>query len=364
MDYVNPFGIQQNNAVPSNPFWSGTIQGQTERQAQPFINNAQQSQGLDLQKKAIETGEFADPRAVRARMSGQDLQAAKNESGLRNQPTMEKYEKARLDEEIRSLPGVTDAKIAQAQEATRMAQTAPHREMLHDLGQLYPVMQKASEQEKPFLYLSKIEQMKAKGIKVPDNLAQYDPRHLGDLAALYHAQIMTPEQVGKERVVDQQGANHLEGIAMQGANSLAVAETSARAHIEGARLHVQAGETPAKAEARIRKELRKDPGNEESRRELSGYLEEKFDKSFQKDGLGNMLQIQAMQDKEKMNQYLSYREQQKARLFMNEGLYGDIDAQGRDWVMRAIESNPNMGLENVIQEGFKRGKITKPKAKK
>lgn len=363
MDYVNPFGIQQNNAVPTNPFWSGTIQGQTERQAQPFINNAQQSQGLDLQRKAIETGEFADPRAVRARMSGQELTAAKNESGLRNQPTLEKAERARLDEEIRSLPGVTDAKIAQAQEATRLAQTAPHREMLQDLGQLYPVLQKASEQEKPFLYLSKIEQMKAKGIKVPESLANYDPRHLGDLAALYHAQVMTPEQVGKERVVDQQGGNHLEGIAMQGANSLAVAQTSADAHIRGAQIHANNAETPAKAEARLRKEMRKDPGNEDTRRELAGYLEERFDKSFQKDGLGNMLQIQAMQDKGKMNQYLSYKEQQKARLFMNEGLYGDIDAQGRDWIMRAIESNPNSGLENVIQQGYKLGKIKPPKKK-
>lgn len=355
--YVNPFSITQHNAIPNNPFMSGMIQQQTQQQAQPFIDMAQQSRGLSLDKQRIETGEFADPRAVNARMSGHDLTTATNQSKLRMMPKMEEAEMRRIDEEIRALPHMTDQKIAQAQEITRNARSAPHREMLANLGQLYPILQKATDQEKPFLYLSAIERMKQLGIKVPQQFTNYDPRHLNDLAAIYHAQIYTPEQIGKERITDMQGRNNLDVQALRNEGQLAVAQTSAEAHVKGASIRNEAAETPQKAVARLRRELRAKPGDPDAASELSGYLNEEFDKRFQRDSLGQMLQIQAMQNKDKMAQYLTYREQQKARLFLDEGLFGEVDAQGRDWVLRAIEANPNMGLQNIITEGRKRKKI-------
>lgn len=357
--YINPFGIQQNNAVPSNPFYSGMVQQQTQQQAQPFIDMAQQSRGLSLQKQGIETGEFADPRAVRARMSGHDLTATQNESKIAMQPKIDEHERKRLSEEIRAMPGMTDAKIAQAAEVTRNARSAPHREMLMNLGQLYPMLQKASDTEKPFLYASAVERMKGLGIQVPKNFQNYDERFLPDLAALYHNQIFSPEQVGRERIVDQQGRNNLDVQALRNEGQLAVQNAHNSGSLRVAQERGAVAETPQRAEARLRRELRANPNNEEAGRELKGYLEERFDQRFQKDGLGNMLQIQASQNPEAMKKYLIYREQQKARLFMDEGIYGNLDAKARDWVLRAIEVNPNMGTENIVLEGQRLGKISK-----
>lgn len=356
---ANPFTIPQYNAVPNNPFYSGAIQAQTEAQAAPFRQMQQQREGLDLQRRTIETGEFADPRSVDARMSGQDLIAAQNKSKTRMVPKQEEAEMKRLDEEIRSLPSVTDAKIAQAQEATRNARSAPQREMFSQLGQLYPVLSKASETERPFLYLSAMKRMEQLGIRVPDNLKNYDERHLGDLAAIYHAQIFSPEQVGKERITQMGNDNRLDVQALHNQGNVEVANINAGAHRYAADAHREAAETPAKAMARARLALSKNPDDQNAQRELRGYLEEEFDKRFQKDGLANMLQIQAANDPAKQQRYLVYREQQKARLFMNEGLYGDIDTKGRDWVIRAIESNPNYGVEGIVAEGRRLGKIGK-----
>jgi hypothetical protein len=75
-----------------------------------------------------------------------------------------------------------------------------------------------------------------------------------------------------------------------------------------------------------------------------------------------MLRIQSLGDPSKLPMYQTYREQEKARLFMDGGVYGPINAQGRDWVLRAIQANPNAGVDNIIQQGKKLGKFGQPQA--
>lgn len=365
VQYANPFGLfQDQNPIPSNPFMSGFQSQTNQRTAMPFINQARESSQLELMKKQMMTGEEMSPEAQGARMSAYPLQQAQNESKGRMIKPEEEAQRMRLAEEIRAMPGMTDEKIAKAHLATQNAKAAPHRELLSELGQLYDVVKDAPEQARPFLYLSALNRWKQThpGSDVPEQFRNYNEAMLPDLGAIRHSQLYTPEQVGKERITGMQ-TRSAEGIAgghdqtsiqvegMRGASARAVAS-----------IHANSQETPPKAEARLRKELRDNPNNEDAQRELTGYLEERFDKSFQRDNLGNMLQIQATSKPEAMQKYLVYREQQKARLFMNEGVYGDIPPEGRDWVIRAIEANPNMGVANVIEQGKRMNKF-KRKAK-
>lgn len=334
--YVNPFTIQQNNAVPSNPFWSGMVQGQTERQAQPFIGMAQQSQGLDLQKKQIETGEFADPRSVAARMTGQDLTTAQNQSKTSMVPVQEDAERRRIAEEIRALPDMTNEKIEKARLATMNAKGAPQRELFSELGSLYePMSQAKGEQEKAFLYLGAINRWEQThpGIKLPDNLRNYSPGIESDIAAIRHAQIYTTEQVGKERVghITGQYGQQREETQQGGANYRA--EIAARAHMYGADKsaeRVQGQETPPKAVARLRRELSQNPDQPEKMDEYRAHLEDQWQQQTQRDPGLTILRIRSLtaESPQEKQQAQKQYDQMRNQFFGEKGIYLDAPESG------------------------------------
>lgn len=371
MPDINPFSISKDNAVPSNPFWSGVIQGDTEREAAPFIQNAQQSQALDLQRKAIETGEFSDPRAVRARMSGHDLTATKNESEGRLTPKREEAEVARLREEVRSLPHITDAKIAQSQQMTNVAEGTPYHALHGTLASLYPDIHDKPLDQQMQAYSGAIRKWKQENPRAqlpahfdPDNMMTGDSFKkiiMPDIQHMFLGGQNTPEQVGKERIVALQGNNQINEQRVRNQGSQTVAEINADAHVRGAQLHLNSGETPPKAIVRLQKELRQNPDNQEAQRELTGYINSEFETRFSKDGRGQMLAVQANSDPKASEMYEQYKAWKKAEYYGEHG----IDQPGAglkfpefQWMQKAMELNPSMSADQVVEQGRKLKKIT------
>lgn len=356
----NPFAhFQGANTVPTNPFWSGVNQGQQEAQTRPFMDMARQSQGMDLQKQSIELGEFADPRAVQARMTGHDAKTAQNQYTINTEPVRSRKDIETMNQEIRSLPHVTDQKIAQAQEAVRKAKGAPAEALYQDMGNLYQTLRETPESGRALLYEQAIQRWQDKnpGSPLPEQMRTYSPQRMSELAAIRYAQVNTPEHA---QTMDKAGlqsdtALQVENLQQTGANYRA--DVGARATVGAARVRAQESETPPKAIARLRRELRANPGDEAARGELVGYLEENFMQRFQQDSLGQIMAAQASSGPQAMQAFQVYREQEKFKLFANEGIYGTLDRGERDWVLRNIGTNPNMGIENIIAEGRKRGKI-------
>lgn len=373
--YANPFGLYQDqNPIPSNPFMSEWNAIQNRQTAQPFINQAKENGDLELMKRRMETGEFMSPEAQGARMSQFPLQQQMNESKGRMIQPEENAQRERLSQEIRALPDMTDQKIAQAQLAVQQAKGAPHRELLSELGQLYDTVKDASPADRPFLYQSALSrwQQTHPGSEVPEQFRAYREEFLPDLAAIRHAQIYSPDQVGKERLTSMQNQS-AQSIA-QGNNQTQVQVGAGHdaAHLAAVGAQVKAQETPPKAISRLVGELRKDPNNEGSKRELSYYLSTEFETKFAKDGRAQMLAISANGDTPQAQQAAQTLEQYKS--WSRAQYYGEhnIDTPGSDmgfqeyqWAKANYDAPQNQGMswDDVVAEGRKRGKI-KSRAKK
>lgn len=342
VDYNNPFSMYQNvNPVPGNPFWSGWKGAENQMTAQPFMNQALESQGLELQKQRMDTAEYTGPEA--------QLQ--------RSYRRKEDIEKAKQD--IRAMPSMTDAKIAAANNARMVSEGTPYRDLMNDVGMLYPQLKDANPEQRAQMWQGMAQRWAQthKGIQIPPEFQQYDDKHLTDAAAIHYAQLNTPEQVGKERLAGMEYDTQLLLGQQRAESAQAVASTQAQAHIRGAEIMTQTRETPDKAITRLKRTLATNPNDEDAQAELNSQLESKFNDSFSRDGLGNILQLNAASDPTKQSAYLVYREQRKARLFMDEGAYGPLEPAERSWILRAIAANPDAGVNNIIAEGRQRGKI-------
>lgn len=325
--YLNPgSAIDINAGQGDNPFWSAFQGARREQMLQPFVDQARQSGQMDLMRKQMETGEFLGQEAQQQRSLQRRSDMATQQSNIDLQPARTKRELRQIDEDIRSMPGMTDAKIAQAAEITRNAKAAPHREMLSQLGQMYDVLKDAPEADRPFLYAGRIKQMQGLGIDVAKELpefANYDPRHLPDLAAIRHAQIFSPEQVGKERLTMLQGQNQTGVANIHGNAARDVANINADAHRDAARIAAEpkVQETPPKAIARLRKQLAANPDDQESKDEYKYYIDDAWDKKQEKD-------ISLMMLKMKVLNSSSEQERAAAKSQYDEAMYGFYTEKG------------------------------------
>lgn len=351
MDYINPMQMYQNvNSAPNNPFWSGYQGGQFQQQAQPFIDMMRQGAGYDLQKKAMETGEFMGSTAQAQREAERQAATAKSQYTIATEPERAQTDITGFQQTRRKMPDLTDAEIAKARQTVMNAQSAPAREFIAEAGALADHFDNLDEGQRQQAYDQFINRwhMTHPGAVLPEHLRKYSPELHREMKAIHYASVNTPEQIGRERLKDMEVTGGLQRETLQQAGATDRALIQGQSQRAVASIHANTAETPQKAEARIRRQLRDNPNDEDAQRELRGYIEDRFDQRFQRDGLGQMLQVQAASDPKNLTRYLTYREQQKARLFMNEGIYGDVDGEGRSAVLRAIELNPNMGVDNIV----------------
>lgn len=371
MDYVNPFAMYQNvNSVPNNPFYSDMMRHDFQKQATPFIDRMNQSGNMDLMKKGIETGEFASPEATQARMTGHQKRTAENQSYMSMQPHRDNAEQARLAAEIEALPYLNKEKIEKAKLMARQVEGTPMKELYATLGQLYDHMKDAKPEEQGFLYANAINrfQQTNPGVEIPPPLRVFRPDMIGDFAAIRHSQLFTPEQVGRERVQHIQGG-YGENVANINANrAVDVANIQARAHVQGAQAGRESMETPQRAMARLRRQLRDDPNNEEVQREYSGYVASEFEQRFSRDPRAQMMAVQANSSPEKAKEYEMFKEWAQSQYMEDQGIKRQGGGLGFDefkWATLNFQDprNAHMSFEEIVAEGRKRGKI-KSRAKK
>lgn len=341
MDYMNAGSMAQNqNQVPNNPFWSGMMGQRNQANAYPFMQGQFQNQQMDLQRKAMEQEEFASPAAREARQSGLEKTGAVNRADISNLPFKTDAEKQRYIEEIRSLPTLTDEKIAKAGEVIRNVKSQPHRELLANLGTLYDRMHQLPEDTvgpdgfitsspRGQTYLNEIARFRMlnPGLDIPEGLRTYDPKNtMSDLASIRHSQLNSPEQVGKEKLAHITGGYALEKEGMGNRSDERRAEITAGASRYTADKGAEkaaAAETPAKAVARLHREIRANPDNQEAKDELSGYLNESFGK-FLKDhpqkGSLDILAMQGMDNPNKQKQFLEQMQEIRGDYFKEHGI--------------------------------------------
>lgn len=340
MDYLNPFGMVQNqNAVPSNPFWSGMVGQRNQANAYPFMQNSFQSQGLDLQKQAMEVGEFTSPLAQESRRTGLEEGIATKRSNMEILPFKTEHERKRYLEEIRALPALTDEKIARAGEVVRNVKAAPQRELLANLGTLYDMMHKLPDDSGPDgsmknpqraqTYLREVARfrMQNPGIDIPPQLRTYDPDNtMADLAAIRFNQLNSPEQVGKERIENIRGDYKLRDSELDNASrerQVAGTNAATRYAADKAAERAAANETPAKAIARLKKEIRENPKDQEAQDELHGYLQTEFSKYLKErpeKGALDIMYMQGMNDPKSQVQYFERMQQLEGDFYERHGI--------------------------------------------
>lgn len=335
--YTNPFGLYADvNPVPQNPFWSGMMGARNQMTAQPFIDMMEQSQGLDLMKKGMETGEFMGQEAQGVRSQQRRAAGAESQFKIDTLPNDAKLRNEQTAQELRSLPYMTDQKIEQAKLATQNAKAAPQRELLSELGQLHEPLSQASPQERPFMYLSAIERWKQThpGVDVPPQFRMYNDSILPDLAAIRYAQIYTPEQVGKERQIRLQGDEAMRRARLEGNDKVRTALIGYDTHVDTAEaMRERSRETPPQAVARLRRELTAKPDQPEKIDELRYHMEDQWNTEVQRDPGLAVLRMQAMtaEDPKRREELMSRYDDQRWSFFAEKGIYLPRKFKGKTW---------------------------------
>lgn len=370
-DLTNPFSFLQNqDPVPTNPFYSAMTAADNRRTAQPFIDQLKEAGDLTMQKKRMETGEFLGQEAQGVRSQDRRAKGAEAQYSIDTLPGKSKRDIEQYAQDIRALPSMTDEKIAAANRATEMHKGGANKDLLTELGQAYDLMHGKDQATQKQVYEQAIGrwQQTHPMSPLPQQYQQFDPAHVADLAAIRHSQIYTPEQMGKERLSSMETTRELGKTNVQGRTARDVAYIQQYGHIEGAKINAAAGETTDRQISRLRTQIRNSPDDEESRSQLKSILEGKFHEGFQKDMRGAMLATQASQPgqvgQQAAQQYQVYKNSEKFRLFTSEGLYGDIDEKSYMWAQRAIAANPESTIDFIMKKGAEMGKITKNPAKK
>lgn len=323
MDYNNPTSALPNpNEFASNNFLQVANAQDRMAIAQPFLQMAAQKQGLGLAEDQAKFQEFMSPEAKAARFSAFGKASAENNAAARvaGPEADAKIAKARAD--IEALPFMTEQKIEEAKAAAMKARGGPAAKLYNDLGNIYDGIIKLPEAARPIAYQNAIQRWQAEnpGAKLPPQLAQYNPQ---DLAQIRYAQLNTPEFTQRTKEKQMEVDQHKY-----------TADTNANAHIRGAQ--IAAGATMGAARIRseaekpvapgvritqLRKELAKNPGNEEAQQELKYHLEGEFIKSFQKNPMAGMLAVQAATGDEKaLARYKAFEAESKATYMSENGI--------------------------------------------
>lgn len=317
-DYSNPMQMFQNvDPTPNNPFWSGMMGARNQATAAPFIDMMQQSQGMDLAKKGMETGEFMSPEAQQVRQKEQQAKGGKADFDI------ESYK-----QQIRGLGPEMDARIAKAKDITTRLQGSPYQDFLTDLGQMHDTLNDTPEEQRPNVWAGAVQrwQMTHPGLQVPENLRQYTPEHMKDVAAIRFNQLNSPEQVGKERLelMRQDAGMNRETQQQEGATARArIAAEASRYGADKSSDRAQAAETPQKAIARLRRTLARNPKDAESYDEYKSYLDDSWQKEKAQDMTFAMLQIRAMnaQDPAQQEEAVKKMEELRNKYYADRGVY-------------------------------------------
>jgi hypothetical protein len=326
-NYESPMAMFQNvNPVPNNPFWSGMMGARNQMAAQPFMEMDQQSQGLDLQKKTMETGEFMSPQAQDVRQRQRAAEGGKADFDVKS-----------YAEQIRGLAPEMDARIAKAKSITMQTQGQPAAALISDMGQMYDVIQKTPEEQRPGVWAGAVQrwQMTHPGMQVPDQFRNYSPEHLADVAAIRYTQLNMPEQVGKERLKGMEIEGGMARETQQQEGATARAGITADAHIQGARLaaeRAQAQETPQRAIARLRRTLSANPKNAEAEDEYKSYLDDSWQKEKANDMTHAMLQIRATNSQDPKAQEAATKQMNDMRykFYADRGIFLNAPADGTE----------------------------------
>lgn len=308
----------------------------------PFIDMEEKSRGYDLQRKALETGEFGSPEATEARMSEHRLKGKKNAAEEAILPYKTEAEKRKYQEETLSAHDVGEAERAKSQEIVRNLRQGPHRELMHRLGNLHDrLMDEPTKEGRAQMYFSTLKdfQQEYPNIQIPGDMHtlsnagpnEPEPFENGSsvmkhLAALRSAQMDAPELANKRLEIllqnqgraqnvatEQAGATTRTGMTNQTGRDVAREATERAAAVAGLKHPVAQAST----------EYKKDP-SEENLMNLRSHLEREWntDVATKRYGLATTLEQTAKTPKDRA-EAASYLNQKKAEYFEGYGVYLD-----------------------------------------
>lgn len=347
LDYNNPTAMVPDPSSyaigPNNPFsLYPTMQAsENNARAQPFIDTALQGAKYDLQKKAIETGEFAGPEQTEARRSKAALEGQTNAAAMAVLPFKTDKEKNEYVEDLRKKHDVTDSEMAQAQEITRNLKTgAPLSELYHRLGNLHDTMNEkdATPDSRAAQYFQTLSDFQSQypNVQIPKDMhtvsnagpTEPEPFENGSqimrhIAALRASQLDSPELANKRLEILLQNQGRMQAVQAEqtGANTRTQATTESAervAETRSAAAVAAAGMRHPVANAYT--EYKKDP-SDENRLQLRSHLEDQWNATATKRySIATTLE-QTSQDPKVRAQNTSYLNQKKAEYFEQYGIY-------------------------------------------
>jgi hypothetical protein len=332
-NYMNPFGMMPNSQELGGPTSSLGMANAIGREnlSMPFIQMAQQQQGMQTQEQAMKLQEMQSPLAVQARQAALQKQQAQDQAATILAPEKLKMDLAQVTADLKSLPAMTEEKIEKAKSAAMEAKGKPAANLINQLGDLEGALEKAPEGSRPMLYQHIIKQWQEMnpGAQLPRSLQQYNPEALKTLRFMKLHSIEQEQKLAAQAQKDVAAQRRTETTA--GA-TVRAAEIAAEATKErGA-----AAETPAKAIARLQRELRQDPTNQEAQAELQGLVANEWSKSKQNDAGLMILEMQAIQGDQAARQQYEAEYTRKYNRFLKErNITSGTPSVGRSDVERA-----------------------------
>lgn len=362
MDYINPMAMlpQSEDLNSGNPMVIAQALART-RAAQPFIDQAHQSQSLGLQEKQAKFQEFQSPEAVAARMSKYGRETAENQAAMTMAPQKLAFELEEMKYKLKAMPSMTDAKIAEAEAAAMKAKGTPMEKFIKDIGSLAGALEKAPAASRPMLYQRALQvwQQQHPGAQLPQALRQYDPSVLG----MYrYAQLYSTEHEQRREIERIKGEETRKNTELKNKGDLEQARISAGGAIESARIR-SAAEKPVNIPQRIvqlRREIATNPQNQEAQQELNFYMQKELREALEKDTQLKLLGVQAATGNQQARVRYEERVQEIEKDFYtrqgstpskspsNTKQVKVINPQGQEGMI------PENQLEAALRQGFKK----------
>lgn len=320
-DYINPFAGLPEASTNNNPIWGAFQSGKREAQMRPFMDMAQQSQQMELEKQRATNQEFMSQDAVAARLGKLQESTAQSKFNV---------EKARMD--LERLPIEQKQKIAQINEEMRKTNSAPAKELFTEMARISDVLEQTPPEHRPMVYKQWADQTQQKlGRPLPDQYQNYNPSFLDEAKNIKYGLVFTPEHAQKMGEIKATGANSM-AVAQEHSRSAAnVAGINQRGAMERQKYVTDQGR-PVNIPQRI-VQLRKaitDPTISEdakqvAKEELRGYVMETFDKRMANDPQIKALANAAIFDESAKGKLEKIYEQRLGQFLKQNGLEGGKD---------------------------------------
>lgn len=299
MDYLNPASMMPSPQTFDTTSPLQAMQAQTQMNiATPFLQMAQQGQGLDLQKKAQEVSEFMSPEGQAARLATLGKTRAEAEAATKVAPERALADIADAKRKVATSASLTDKDIAEAKDAAMKAQGAPVAQFYKDMADFNSALENAPEQIRPILYQHGIQQWQAQnpGAKLPPQFATYDPKLMGSIA---YAHLHSVEQQQKIAALEVPAIAELRKAEIERQSREKIAQGAQQTQLEIAREHTKALTSGAKMNTQqqlslMRERLRQNPNDEEARLSAEGILGTMHDALRQQDQNQNFADMLAI----------------------------------------------------------------------